>query len=685
MTTTEPGAQSLPPDDFPSIHGSEAVNSPRRPVGLLCDLLVRPEHGLIATREPTFGWIPAGSSGMQSAYQIRVAKDQDALRDGRRLLWDSGRVSSAQSLHIAYAGDPLPWATSACWTVRTWNEAEVASAWAEPQCFQLAPEQPAESMSVHLLETRRMEPVASVRRADGTWLVDFGREAFGWLELMVEHPVEGEVVRLRIGEALKDDGALNRNPGGSIRYEEECVVLEAGRTGYRVGMKPGPLNHRPIAIKLPDEVPGVMPFRYVEVETAQRSDPPRITQVRLQYPFNEYAASFRSSSTELDAIWELCRYSMLATSFAGYYVDGDRERIPYEADAFINQLSHYAVDREFSMARRTHEYLLRNPTWPTEWKQHSILIAWADYEATGDARSLERCYAVLRDEKLLLQHARADGLIDSRELRDIVDWPAGERDDYDFRPVNTVVNAFHYRTLVLMTRIAAVLGRDEDAADFEQRAVAVANAFNTTLWDDGAGLYVDGEGSGHASIHANLFALAFDLAPGGRRASVVAELKRRGMACSVYPAQFLLDGLFKAGEAEYAIDLMVSDGLRSWRNMLAKGATVTWEAWDQTLKPNQDWNHAWGAAPGNIIARYVLGVRPLEPGYGRVLVEPQLGGLSEASGVVPTIRGPIHVRAWRAEGRVRCEVKAPPNVIVEATTVDAKPGIHVQLQPVASP
>lgn len=660
------------------------MSSHRQPSGLLCDLLVKPEHGLIATREPTFGWIPAGASGSQSAYQIRVADDRAALRTGQGLLWDSERISSAQSLHIPYAGTPLAWGTSACWTVRTWNEAGVESNWAEPQFFQLAPEKPAEPVSVHHLEKHRMEPVNVRLLHTGTWLIDFGREAFGWLELTVENPTADEVVQLRIGEALHD-GRLNRAPGGSIRYEEERVVLEAGRKYYRVGMKPGPLNHRPVAIKLPDEVPGVMPFRYVEIETANRNDPPKVTQVRLQYPFNEDAASFLSSSPELDEIWEFCRYSMLATSFAGYYVDGDRERIPYEADVFINQLSHYAVDREFSLARRTHEYLLHNPTWPTEWKQHSILIAWADYEATGDARSLQRCYPILHEEKLLLPHARADGLLDSCELRDIVDWPAGERDNYDFRPVNSVVNAFHYRTLVLMARIAGVLGRGEDAADFEQKAGVVSKAFNVVLWDERAGLYIDGEGSGHASIHANLFALAFDLVPAERRASVVAELKRRGMACSVYPAQFLLDGLFNAGEAEYAIDLMLSDGLRSWRNMLAKGATVTWEAWDQTLKPNQDWNHAWGAAPGNIIARHVLGVQPLEPGYGRIRVDPQLGGLSEVSGVVPTIRGPIHVRAWRAEGRVRCEVQAPPNVTIESPNVDAKPGCHVQLEPAASP
>ncbi len=32
--------------------------------------------------------------------------------------------------------------------------------------------------------------------------------------------------------------------------------------------------------------------------------------------------------------------------------------------------------------------------------------------------------------------------------------------------------------------------------------------------------------------------------------------------------------------------------------MVDTGATITWEAWDQKYKPNQDWNHAWGTRSG---------------------------------------------------------------------------------------
>jgi len=209
--------------------------------------------------------------------------------------------------------------------------------------------------------------------------------------------------------------------------------------------------------------------------------------------------------------------------------------------------------------------------------------------------------------------------------------------------VNTVVNAFHYRALVLMARIAQVLGRAADRTRFAGQANVVRAAINRLLYDRARGVYVDGEGSDHASLHSNMFALAFDLVPAHRRQPVLSFVKSRGMACSVYGAQFLLEALYRHGEGQYALDLLTAQHDRSWWNMIASGSTITMEAWDYRYKNNLDWNHAWGAAPANIVPRYLLGVRPLEPGFRKVLIQPQPGTLKRASGTVPTIRGPVVV------------------------------------------
>ena len=85
------------------------------------------------------------------------------------------------------------------------------------------------------------------------------------------------------------------------------------------------------------------------------------------------------------------------------------------------------------------------------------------------------------------------------------------------KPVNTVVNAFHARALDRMARIAAVLNKPEDAQRFRAAAAKTAAALNAKLVDAATGLYVDGEGSAHSSLHANMFPLAFGLVTTGRR------------------------------------------------------------------------------------------------------------------------------------------------------------------------
>ena len=157
------------------------------------------------------------------------------------------------------------------------------------------------------------------------------------------------------------------------------------------------------------------------------------------------------------------------------------------------------MDREYALARHTHEYLLKHPTWPTEWKQHSVLMAHADWMYTGDVESIRRNWAVLRDEKTLTKVARADGLLDTRELRDIVDWPAGERDGYVMSPVNAVVNAFHYRTLALTSEMAAAIGEDADAKRFRDESTRVRDALNAKLFDEKRGVWMEMASNTHRS------------------------------------------------------------------------------------------------------------------------------------------------------------------------------------------
>src|SRR3546814_19626828 len=89
-----------------------------------------------------------------------------------------------------------------------------------------------------------------------------------------------------------------------------------------------------------------------------------------------------------------------------------------------------------------------------------------------------------------------------------------------------------------------------------------------------------------------------------------------------------MDAVYEAGDADYGLSLLTSQEDRSWYNMIRAGSTITMEAWDNKYKPNQDWNHARGAVPANIITRKLMGVEPLEPGWVVFRVRPQIGSLA---------------------------------------------------------
>ena len=419
----------------------------------------------------------------------------------------------------------------------------------------------------------------------------------------------------------------------------------------------------PEAVLTPAAWGVVTPFRWVEIEGWLGELRPDQLRRRAAFAntWNDHAAAFHSSDEMLNRIWELCRYSTKATTFAGVYVDGDRERTSYEADAFLGQLGRYYTDGDVQMARDTFDRLTARPTWPMEWASHLIFMAHADWLQTGDTNWLQTHYAGLKT-KINLEGIGTDGLIVSPNTKmrrgDLVDWPPGERDDYVFTPVNTVVNAFHLRALTEMAEMARVLHQDADAVHYAALESSARLAFQGKLFDRRRGLYHHGERTEHCSLHANLFPLAFDLVPKENRADLARWLGDRGMVCSVYPAQYLLEGLFENDEAAKAIALITAPTDRSWRHMVESGTTITWEAWDQRYKPNQDWNHAWGAAPANLLPRYVLGAQPLTPGWSRATIRPNPGSLQSAEGRTPTPLGPVQIR-WDNAKTFKLELSLP--------------------------
>ena len=69
---------------------------------------------------------------VQKGYQVLVASSPELLAKDTGDLWDSGRVSSDQSVQVPYSGKALASEQWCFWKVRVWNGGNEASAWSEP-------------------------------------------------------------------------------------------------------------------------------------------------------------------------------------------------------------------------------------------------------------------------------------------------------------------------------------------------------------------------------------------------------------------------------------------------------------------------------------------------------------------------------------------------------------------------
>ena len=470
---------------------------------------------------------------------------------------------------------------------------------------------------------------------------DLGKAAFGTLDMVLECDAPG-IVEAAIGECCVN-GRVDRAPGGYRYISIQQIEVVPGVKEYRflLPIRP-PWRKGGLTTPLVDRE--IAPFRYVEI-----SGKCKVVSIRRNeiFPaeFHDEDSNFVSGNEKLNKLWEFCKYSIKATAAFGYFVDGERERQPYEGDAYINQLGWFCCCADGEIPRKTIGYLLDTPTWPTEWQLLMPVMAYDYLLYTGDRKSVDSWLGVL-EERLLDKWTGQDKLLytDTRNPKDIVDWPAGERDDYGFGSTNLVPNCYRYGALLAMEKLTG-------KTDYRKKADELRLAIRKTMFRNGR--FVDSPESEHSALHSKFFPLFFGIGS----VSECAGIAEATMRCSVYGAQFLLDAMFANGMEQQAMKLLCSEGERSWLNMITQGSTITMEAWSNECKPNQDWNHAWGAAPCNIIPRQVAGIRPLEAGFRKFIVDPKCAGVEEFSARFPVCGGRF-VEMEYCRGKIKLSVPA---------------------------
>ncbi|PKH44294.1 Alpha-L-rhamnosidase N-terminal domain-containing protein [Nocardioides alpinus] len=513
-----------------------------------------------------------------------------------------------------------------------------------------------ESTPMGKVEQQLHAPVRIVDKGNGNYFVDFGRTWVGGVQYDVADGSAGDRVELRFGEVTSSPDTVRWELNTTNKYRD-IVTLKDGEQRL--------------------ETWGMRVFRYLEIVGATEPvTSENLKALALVYPFDREASSFTSSNENLNQVYQLSKNSIESLNVNFYTDSWTRERTNYEADGYLQQLSSLYLMEDLSLGRYSMNYFKSNRTWPTEWPIYVVLSVSDAWRQTGNTEQVADYYDNLKAKLRPAWLEASTGLVrkttgsngsSSCNDCDIVDWPTSQRDGYQFREYNTVINSLYYRATRDMAAMAEVLGKDADAAEFTAQADRLRTQINERLYDAEGGRYDDGMNAagartGHYSVHASAFALAFGVPEDDQVARVAEFVDSRGMACSVYCAAFLVKGLYDGGNGQAALDALTDEGTSSWMNMIRLGAGSTMEAWDPSQKSNLTYSHPWAASPAFNVPSGLFGIQPLVTGYGEFQVKPQAGDLADASITVPTVRGRISAAFEHdTRGRMELSVTVPGN------------------------
>ena len=236
---------------------------------------------------------------------------------------------------------------------------------------------------------------------------------------------------------------------------------------------------------------------------------------------------------------------------------------------------------------------------------------------------------------------------------------------------HVVATACLYRSAAFAAEAAGILGLADEAERWRALADRTRAAFREHYVEDGI------VRSDCVTVYA--LAICFGLLEEGDRgkaADRLAELVCAGgyrVTTGFAGTPFVTWALSDTGHVDEAYRLLLETENPSWLYPVTMGATTVWERWDSmlpdgTINPGEmtSFNHYALGAVADWIHQVVGGIRPAEPGYAAVRIEPVPGpGISWARTRYDSAAGEIAVHWSTGEDGFVLEARIPEGVPAE--------------------
>ncbi|WP_455501344.1 family 78 glycoside hydrolase catalytic domain [Gemmiger sp.] len=467
-------------------------------------------------------------------------------------------------------------------------------------------------------------------------------------------------------------------------------------------------------------------FRYLRVSGLTNPTPQQFTAVVLSTE-KPNAGTFTCSDDDLNRLYQNTRWSQCANMLSIPTDCPQREKAGWTGDislyaktALLNEdvtpfltqwLQSLKVDQRengsvpftvpdvsiyhYSGITMGEQTGCGGPVCSAGWGDAAVTVPMAMYEVTGNTRILETQYDSMKGWcNYVISRARihAPNTTLPDEIEEhlwntgfqfgewLVPSLAGEPQEKLFAVMAMTAAyttpIFGWLVVDKIAQVAAILGRDADAAHYSKEAAAMKQAIQTALITPDGHMKYERQG-------AYVLMLAFGLVPdalvskfGARLAELIHGNGDR-LDTGFLPTPYLLDALCIGGQRELAFTLLYQTNAPSWLGQVKRGATTIWESWEMYLPDGtpkkESFNHYTYGTVDDWIFRTIGGVESDGIGYRKLLIRPQPDKrLTWAARSFETENGTVRAEWKRENGQFVLSAEIPCNTTATIILPDGR-------------
>lgn len=503
---------------------------------------------------------------------------------------------------------------------------------------------------------RTIKPVKMTEPKPGVFLFDFGQNMAGTFRLTVRGPA-GADVKIETAELLNKDGSLNASNintfSKSYPFQTYHYILKGrGTESWRPRFMYDGFQYAQVS-----GFPGRPSLASIEAIVEHTDLPP--------------AGSFACANELLNRI-QHCTWWSFVNNFHGHPTDcPNREKNGWTGDAHLAaETGLYNFDAAACYTQWLRDFRDEQQddgslpgiiptggwgyTWGNgpAWDSALVLIPWYVWQYRGDRRILEENYENMRRYVDYLTTRASNGIVKIG----LGDWaPAHTK-----TPEAITSTGYYACDALIVSQVAALLGRKEDAAKYAALFASIRQAFNQAFFDPQTSKYGKGE---QTALACALYQQLADPAHiPGVLSNLVADIEAKAnhLDCGILGTKYLMHALTDNGRGDVAWTLATQPTSPGWGAMVLQGATTLWEQWNG----GGTHNHIMFGDISAWFYRTLAGIRPdpAAPGFKRIIIAPQLlGDLKSASAWHDSPYGRIASSWKREKGLLTLSVTIPPN------------------------